>query len=194
MLLVGFALAHPVGGHRVDHTLDWDVGPTGSEITYTIDLPHDLELPAPRLARGLVLVRDGETVPLELIDSRSRRIDDATRSTLHLRGEHEPGSLQLADGNLPAADARIRRRVRVHRDLDVLLAPPPAAPETYAARVIRLQVGTTDVLQRLERRLRSPSWRPPEAPTPSLLAVPAAFSTLLLGGVVLLVLARRQSS
>ena len=172
--LLGLALAHPVGGHRVDHALRWEVGPAGSVITYTIDLPHLLQATDEQLTRGLILSRASQTVPLVLVDRRRRELEDGTRVTLHLSAEHLPGDLKLTDGNLPQADARILREVRIHRDLDVLMAPRAVGARTFAARTAELEVQPTRLTHRLERRLAGMStWRAPEASTPSMVRLPA---------------------
>ncbi len=163
--LLCVAVAHPIGGHRLDHHLRWRVDGEGSEVMFSVDLPHMLRASPAELAAGLVLTHDGRTVPLLLDRAQERDLEGSTRITLHLRAEHPSGELVLTDGNLQEAAATIVRRIELHRDLDLVEPPPAPLPHTYAARTLRLHTTPAPWYRRLERRLLHASpWRSPSEP------------------------------
>lgn len=193
MILLAAALAHPVGGHRVDHVLEWRIGPEGSEVVYTVDVPHQLASPSveAELATGLVLSRDGHTVPLVVTQAKSRAIQDATRVTLHLASQHAPGALRLSNGNLPDATSRTLARVEVHRDVAWIDGPAEVEPLSERARVLAVDTAPAGWVQRMERRARDGSpWRT----LPAEPLVPIVVPGVVLAGLLALGLAVRRFS
>ena len=166
---------------------------TGSEVTYTVDVPHVLTSSPDELALGLVLVRDGKTVGLRQTRAKVRDIDRAQRITVHFEAEHTPGMLELSNGNLPDAAARFHTEVQLDRDVTLTAPAPDADPMRPSARRTKLALAPASTATRWERRIRRlPRWRPASDPPLTVWALPTLLAAM--GLLPLLTVRRRTGS
>ena len=172
-VLLGAALAHPVGRHVVPHTLTLDVGPTLLSVRYRTVVPPEIAQDTPpdtltrELAAGLVLTASGETLPSTITTTYTAPDPHGLTVDLTLTAELPTTDVLLivSNGNLPETRSVFRSAATVaprHRVIEDTLWPQGTADPAARRASIRIS-SPTNPAERLHRAVQNGPFAQPRS-------------------------------